>query len=235
LVALVALAGCRFRVPAAASSDDIGAPSDDAAIGDAAALDLSGGSAADQSSMAADLSVTPTPELSGSKVAAPATVDLSLEGTSDWIHLGLNAANDVNRKATGGSQITESANATLVQYNAYSATFSWSEGSPTPSASNTPNGVYVLGKGKGFTITAPADTSTRTLRLYLNVGGTAALAAHLSDGSAPDYTDSQSNPNNGAIWLYTLRYAAASAGQTLSVSWQLSSGTGVSLIAATLQ
>ncbi|HEV2909482.1 MAG TPA: hypothetical protein VGX02_09425, partial [Candidatus Eremiobacteraceae bacterium] len=168
-------------------------------------------------------------------IAGPANVNLSAEGTSDWVHLGLTAASDVNRKATGGSRISESANSTLAQYNAYATTFSWSDGAPTASANNTPNGVYVLGSGKGFTITAPADSTIRTLRVYVNVGGTAALTAHLSDASAADYADTQTNTNNGATWLYTLRYAASSTAQTLSVSWQLSSGTGVSFIAATLQ
>lgn len=162
-------------------------------------------------------------------------MDLSTEGTRDWIHLGLKKASDMNRKATGGSQITVSANATLNQYTMYGTTFSWNDGSPTASTSNTPNGVYALGTGKGFTISVAADTTVRTLRLYLNVGGTAALTAHLSDGSAPDYTDSQSNPNNGAVWLYTLRYSAASAGKMLSITWLLSSGTGASFVAATLQ
>lgn len=151
------------------------------------------------------------------------------------MHLGLNGASDVNRRAAGGARIAESANSTLAQYNGYATTFSWNDGAPAASANGTPNGVYVLGTGKGFTITAPADTTARTLRLYLNVGGAAALTAHLSDSSAPDYSDSQTNPNNGAVWLYTLRYAARSSGQTLGVTWTLSSGTGVSLVAATLQ
>lgn len=182
-----------------------------------------------------DMTVVATPLLSGVKSSGSASINLSTEGTTDWIHLGLTAPSDVNREATGGSKIVESANSGLTQYTTYSTSFSWSDGAPTAAASNTTNGVYVLGTNRGFTITAPADTTTHTLRLCLNVGGTASLTAHLSDGSAGDYTDTQSNSNNGAIWLYTLRYAAASNAQSLSITWLLTSGTGVSLVAATLQ
>ena len=46
------------------------------------------------------------------------------------------------------------------------------------------------GVGNGFTFTAPADATLRTLIVHVggwHSGGT--LIAHLSDGSAADYTD----------------------------------------------
>src|ERR1700722_15462336 len=98
---------------------------------------------------------------------------------------------------------------------------SWTDGLQTLSSSaNNPNGVYVSGAGDGFSFTAPADTAMRTLVVhaggYFSVGR---LTAHLSDSSAPDFVDV-----TGAITAiydrnYVLTYRAASAGQTLTVSW----------------
>src|ERR1041384_7932270 len=44
--------------------------------------------------------------LTGSVAPPPSSINLTAEGTSDWIHWGLNNASDVNRKASGGSQIS---------------------------------------------------------------------------------------------------------------------------------
>ena len=55
-------------------------------------------------------------------------------------------------------------------------------------------------------------------------GGT--LTAHLSDGSATDFTASTANTSGQYDYNYTLTYNAASAGQTLTVTWKMSSGTG---------
>ena len=57
-----------------------------------------------------------------------------------------------------------------------------------------------------------------------NSGGT--LTAHLSDGSATDFTASTVNTSGQYDHNYTLTYNAASAGQTLTVTWKMSSGTG---------
>ncbi len=58
-----------------------------------------------------------------------------------------------------------------------------------PPATNNTHGFYINGAGNGFSFTAPADTSTRTLMVHVggwNSGGT--LTAHLSDSSATDFT-----------------------------------------------
>jgi len=70
---------------------------------------------------------------------------------------------------------------------------SWTDGTPTATSTNNANGVYIIGVGQGFSFTAPADLATRTL--VVHVGGWnsgATLTAHLSDGSAADYTDTTS-------------------------------------------
>ena len=89
-------------------------------------------------------------------------------------------------------------------------------------------GSYIAGVGKGFAITVPADTATRQISVYLGgYASTGKLVAHLSDGSAADFTDS-SYSSATAIYQanYTLSYHAASAGQTLTLTWTMISGAG---------
>ena len=90
-----------------------------------------------------------------------------------------------------------------------------------------PPGASVSGTSNGFLITVPADTTTRTLNLY--VGGSNSrgmLTAQLSDGSAPDFVDTGFSSTGQYDVVYTLNYHAASAGQQLTVVWTLFSGAG---------
>ena len=114
---------------------------------------------------------------------------------------------------------------------------SWTDGTPLTSSTSNTNGLFIAGVGQGFSFTAPADTTTRTLIVHVGgweSGGT--LTAQLSDGSAAPYTDVTANVNGQYDRNYTLTYAAASAGQTLTVSWVMSAGTNgnVTLNAAAL-
>jgi hypothetical protein len=89
------------------------------------------------------------------------------------------------------------------------------------------NGVYVGGLGNGFQISAPADTTTRTLTVY--VGGYASggkLTAHLSDGSAADYGSTSLSGSGHYDGVYTLTYKAGAAGQKITVTWIQTSGSG---------
>jgi hypothetical protein len=98
--------------------------------------------------------------------------------------------------------------------------------------------VFVQGAGSGFKLTVPADTTARTLTVY--VGGYVSggqLVAHLSDGSAPDYVNAAFSSATGSYdAVYTITYTAASAGQQLVVSWtQTTAGGNVTLQAAALR
>jgi len=66
------------------------------------------------------------------------------------------------------------------------------------------------------------------------------MVAHLSDGSALDYVDSSvvsTLESSSTLGVYTLIYHAASAGQTLSVTFtqNTASNGNVTLEAASLQ
>ena len=105
------------------------------------------------------------------------------------------------------------------------------------SNSGDTNGVFIRNTGNGFSITAPADTTTRTLTVHVggwNSGGT--LAAHLSDASAPDFSDTTGTASGSYDRNYTLTYHALSSGKMISVTWTMASGTGnVTVNGAALQ
>jgi hypothetical protein len=182
--------------------------------------------------------------LAAGSAAAPASVNLSAEGAADWAHWGLSSAGSFNRKAGVAPQISNYApigTGAVLRYTNNPNLYSWTGGTPTASAANTPTGIYVVGVGNGFRITAPADATPRTLKVYVGVwaaGGR--LEAALSDGSAPAYADaSLANASGTSNWVYTLDYRAASPGQTLTVRWTANTvsnqWSNVTLQAATLR
>jgi hypothetical protein len=182
--------------------------------------------------------------LSGSFFIPTTIQNLTTLGTADWAHWGLTSNTSFDHKAGGNSGISNytvlNAEAGSVATSPYSSvTVSWSDGTPTSSVSSTQTSVYVAGLNKGFQITAVADTTPRLLTVYVGMNNTRAkMVAHMSDNSAPDYID-QSLQNSGPLSAaYTFVYSAASAGQTLTISWTaqqvLAYNSSVSLIAATL-
>jgi len=185
----------------------------------------------------------PTGLLMGTIAATTGSpINLSVEGIADWAHWGTAQANDFDHKNIATSLIsdfTKLGGGGVTHLGTYSVGFSWNDGTPTATATNSTTGVYVSGNGSGFRITAPADTTTRTLRLYC--GGqmsTATVTAHLSDGSAADYTTtSTAMAGDPMQWerTITLLYRATSTA-TLTVSWTQSTNGGfVHLHSATLQ
>ena len=136
-------------------------------------------------------------------------IDLTLEGPFDWVHWGLYTETSLTRKAGVTPLINNFTR--LVASNSYNFIYqfsdnyngySWSDGAPTASVTNTTTGVWAYGgstPGTGFQITVPADSTERVLKLY--VGAYAAsgkIEAFLSDQSAPPFTDS-SLTNAGTV------------------------------------
>jgi uncharacterized membrane protein len=180
--------------------------------------------------------------LTGSMTAPSGPVQLTTQGTADWAHWGLTTAADYNHKANVTPQISNvaaAAGGTITRYANNGVGFSWTDGAPTISATDSTTGVYVAGQNNGFRITAPADTAVHTLRVYVGAWHTQGrLVAHLSDGSAVDYVDTSlvNSISPTSLGVYTLVYHAASAGQTLSVTFTQTNGNGnVTIQAATLQ
>ena len=166
--------------------------------------------------------------LSGSIASSPiGSVNLTNEGTIDWVHWGRNGANNVNRKLGVTPKITNFTwlgNGAHNWFNDSPTTFSWSDGTPVLNVTNTPTGINTNGAvGNGFEITIPADTSMRTLKIYNGVWFTQGkLEVTLSDASAPAYVDTSQNNNGGATRsMYTIQFKAGSNGQTLKVRFTI--------------
>ena len=247
-VLVLGLAGCNFVI-GGVQVDSFG---DSIELGDSMELgdpDLSGdvelGTTAD---LGQSPDLTPAAGLLTGTISRPtanAVVNLTTEGTSDWATWGHTDQSSFDHKSLVTSLIpnyTGLGNTQAVQFTTYHIGFSWTDGMPTVADTNSTTGVYKNGDGEGFSITVPADTATRTLRLYS--GGqspsTTKVVAHLSDGSAADYTASTmfGSGDTGAQYerMVTLTYRAGSSGQTLRVDWVQVGALGfVHLHAATLQ
>ena len=119
--------------------------------------------------------------LTGSGTSAAATANLTTEGTSDWVHWGNNSPTRKNGVTPQIGNYTLVGSGTVFTYNNDPRALTWTDGTPTASATNN-NGIYVNYLQNGYSFTAPADTGTRTLSVYVGgwlSGGT--LTAHLSD------------------------------------------------------
>jgi hypothetical protein len=173
----------------------------------------------------------------------PAEIDLTVEGTSDWAHWGLSSVNSFDHKAGVVPQVSNFAPVTFgpaFRFTDNQHGFTWYDGTPTVSATNTLTGVYITGLGDGFEFNVAAGTNLSTLNVY--VGTFAArgkLTAFLSDKSTPAYFDaSLENSGNGPNAVYTINFKSASPGQTLTVRYTILSRTvasgNVTLIAASL-
>jgi hypothetical protein len=174
-----------------------------------------------------------------SPVEAGSNVDLTTSGKLDWVHWGLYTDTSVDRKATVApliSPLSVVGNATCpacflaaYQYGDNANGYTWYDGSPTAYATNITTGLwaynYPLALGSGFKLSVPADTSPKTLQVF--VGAYAAegrLQATLSDGSgsfssSPSPGQTVDNLANGPGGVFSLAYAADSPGQTLTVTW----------------
>jgi len=220
------LSACTFDVRALPVGSDFGA---------AEAADLSSPSPdlAVAPDLAAPLDLAIVPSLAGEHDDIPQSVDFPAEGTVDWVHYGLYAASDVNRKSGGPQSIALATTGSATQWPSYARSFTWSNGAPIAGAT-TSAGIYVRGPaGDGHQLTVPCDGAAHTLRVYAtNYYSTARLTAHL-DG-ASDYTDDETTDGN-SYYRYTLAFRGP-AGAMLQVSWKMTNDRGgsVDLFGATL-
>jgi hypothetical protein len=190
-------------------------------------------------------------------IATGSNVNLTLSGKHDWVHWGLYTEASINRKNCAALKIgtlrafsdTNNPLGFVQQYQLsdHANGITWFDGTPTSAQTNTTTGVWAYGVpniGTGFEFSVPADTTLRTLQVFVGVfSGRGSMQVSLSDNSAPIFADaSLANLfGNGPGGVYTLNYAANSPGQTLTVRWTLAQAAGqntasanVTLQAATL-
>ncbi|MDR1156921.1 MAG: NPCBM/NEW2 domain-containing protein [Oscillospiraceae bacterium] len=153
----------------------------------------------------------------------PAAVNLTEEGTGDWLQLGTVSGANVHRKATGGAQLSFVSNGSATgNYTNAAAAYSWTDGSPVASASGLRSGQgYGGGSGSAGSsygqFNAPSDTRTRTVKAY--VGGymaqvriTVTLAGQLI------FSDTIENQTGKVDRVVTVTYATDQPA-TLSIRW----------------
>src|SRR5262245_46958563 len=152
-------------------------------------------------------------EVNLSPLSEGTVVNLSKEGSQDWVHWGLAAPLEMNR-LWGVVPLIPDFNvigAAPVEWtNGLAVGFMWTNGAPTLEVSNANSFSFVRGLSNGFALTVPAGTQPQRLRMY--VGADAAQSrfeASLSDASAPSYVDHSLDslviPLNG---VYTIDFAA---------------------------
>ena len=181
--------------------------------------------------------------ISGSETAVTTatTYNLTSEGTSDWAAWGYLGSDTFDQDTSGNNLISDAGlynGGGAGQFSNSIIGLTWTNGSEDGSVTNAGTGIYNGGGvGDGFVFTVPASTTSSTLTVYVGgweSGGT--LTASLSDDSAAAYSNSSlSNSSSNYYGVYTLNFKAASAGQTLTVTWVQASGSGnVTLQAAAL-
>lgn len=161
--------------------------------------------------------------IKGSSTSLSGNVSLSTVGTLDWIHWGLNSAADINRKYGVTQQIsnyTHLGSTTIAQLVDNQVAYSWTGGTPTAANSGTKSTIFKSGAGNGFQLTVPADTTSKTLKLY--VGSWQAkgkVEAFLSDGSHVPYVEYIDSTSGMVNKVVTIKFNAATSGQTLTVRY----------------
>ena len=125
----------------------------------------------------ATLTVTQSPppsggSLSGSSSTAAASYNLTTLGTADWAHWGRGgSASNFDHDATGGSQISNVTKLGPGSYGGWTYSgrdVSWTNGTPTASDSGDDGYIWANNAiGAGYSFTVPADTTSRTLYVYL--------------------------------------------------------------------
>jgi PKD repeat protein len=182
--------------------------------------------------------------LVGSQTTPVGPVNLTAAGPLDWAHWGLTSATSFNHKSGGNpsiSNVTALGSGTVNRVNGNPIGYSWTDGTPTASATNTPSGIWTSGVGAGFELSVPAGTTQRRLAVYVGLwAAQGRLEVTLSDGSAPAFIDTSLDNSTGtSVRVYTFDYRAGSNGQLLTVQWTVqtahNSFGNVTLQAATLE
>ncbi|MEM7220376.1 MAG: putative Ig domain-containing protein [Pseudomonadota bacterium] len=168
--------------------------------------------------------------LTGTGGTPPDPVNLTLEGTTDWIHMGRNSvASEINRKNNVPQLITPFApfnDANPFATNNRSD-YTWTDGTPTAQDTSDNKGLRVLTINKGFQFSVPAGLSDRTLKVYISAqDAIGEFRASLSDASAPDWVNNITAPSSRQLRVFTITYAAGLPGQTLNLEFEMTTSNG---------
>ena len=171
----------------------------------------------------------------------PDFIPISLSGQDvlDWVHWARVGARSADRKSGANliSDLTIVGPDLAQRYTACFDDFSWNDGDVLPTTADACSGLFLFNLGDGFQISVPADTTPKTLKLYIGAEfGTAKLQASLSDSSVTSYVDRTMLTDGSAAGTYSIDFQAGSPGQTLTVTYTFDDSVGgdITLEAAAL-
>ena len=182
--------------------------------------------------------------LDGSVAAAPASVNLSSEGSLDWAHWGLENETSFNHKKNVTQQISdfmEIGDKDPAWYVGTGVLYSWTGGTPVSSFTSAYTSICITGKNNGFQITVPADTVEKTLRVYVGAwSAKGKLEAVLTGGNTPKYIEYVDAKSGAVNKVFTLDFKAVSDDEKLVVRYTIDEAYNktmgnISLQAATLK
>jgi serine/threonine protein kinase len=176
-----------------------------------------------------------------SQAPAPKQVDLTAEGTIDWLHWGHGGTDNLNRKKDVQLQLstwTRTGAGKIEKFDKFPVQFVWKDGFPTTNSTSNASGVFAEKVGNGFEFSLPADTTLKTLRVYVRAFKcTGKFEAKLSDSSASEASNTISNKEDGTSQTEMIHFRAKSPGQKLNVKFTMTEdfgGGNVSMQAETL-
>ena len=101
-------------------------------------------------------------------------IPLSEVGRLDWVHWGLFTDSSLDRKAGVTPQLPDfipiGSNGPFQYADNYNG-YTWVDGTPTSSVTNTITGVWMYSKNDGFQLNIPAGTTTSVVRIFCAVFG----------------------------------------------------------------
>jgi hypothetical protein len=143
----------------------------------------------------------------------------------DWRLYGRGSRATLQEFKMGGGSISNFTTLGGASVGSYTspATLSWRDGTPDVVGSSSSALSWKGSVGAGASITLPADTRSRTAIVYGGVAcASVKLTATLSDGSAPQVTDSTvSGGYNPVYRYYAINYTAGEAGASLSLAFTI--------------
>jgi hypothetical protein len=182
---------------------------------------------------------TGTPILQLRMNTTPATVTLSNPVNLDWIVWGADGSTTAATRMTNSNLISDMTplNGASISANSNGPIgYNWTGGTPIATGNAVEAEMTTTGAGSGFQITAPADTTVKTLLLYVYINANAQLNASISDGSSPTVSHSSVTAQDAGYEIYSIDYRALSVGQTLTVQLtSADSNASIGLQAAVLQ
>jgi hypothetical protein len=168
-------------------------------------------------------------------------VNLTTLGTTNWAMFGVGSSLIPSNTMSGGTGSLSAATTgspSVAGTSGFNIPFIWSNGTPNASESTGVTwGIYVYnltpGPGYALVMTAPASTVSHDVYFFVALYQYTAVTAtvHLSDSSATDYTDTESDAGGLLSANYHCTYAAASGGQTITLTWAVATGISSSNLA----